>query len=385
MEMNAQMIPNQSSAAPQAPEYELKRNGSFLPGIEACRGIAALMVLFFHSSARLVDRQYFDFQSPALERWMRFGPTGVDLFFVISGFIIFYAHRNDIGNRKAVFPYFLRRILRIYPVYWAILFSMLVLYFIFPSAGEAYQRDFYIIFKSIFLLPDPLPPINNAAWTLRHEVLFYCLFSFFIFYPFWGRCIMVLWFFCLLAATVFELKFPASFFFYIKNIEFLLGVAAALFCSSISNRLAPWVVTVGTFLFLSVGIGRDVFPWLGEEPVQTVSLGIGSALIIGGLARMKYLNVPKILLYFGKISYPLYIIQPLSIPILCSLLFRLNAFISFSEWAVFISLVVGTIASAYFLHKCIEVPVLNYTRRRRHKWQSLPLQVKSIEGNEGLR
>ena len=85
-----------------------------LPSLEIGRGLAALAVVMFHANAgsRLVG-------GPDLH-WMRALEHGVDFFFVLSGFIIFAAHADDIGKRGQILPYLLKRGIRLFPLLWLV-------------------------------------------------------------------------------------------------------------------------------------------------------------------------------------------------------------------------------------------------------------------------
>ena len=82
--------------------------------IEAYRGIAATAVVVYHT-ARHFDKNY---GIPGLESVFQFGHAGVDLFFVISGFIILFVHFDDIGRPDRIGHYLSRRLTRLLPAYW---------------------------------------------------------------------------------------------------------------------------------------------------------------------------------------------------------------------------------------------------------------------------
>ena len=98
----------------------------FLPALEVTRGVAALLVLVFHAGIKLLDSEYFAFGPLPLVGPLYLGTRGVDIFFVLSGFIIFRAHRADMGRADRLKVYGLRRVLRIYLVYWAVLAPLLL-------------------------------------------------------------------------------------------------------------------------------------------------------------------------------------------------------------------------------------------------------------------
>ncbi len=80
--------------------------------IQAYRGFAALLVITFH--ANLMANEYF--ASTPLTEFFRFGHSGVPFFFVLSGFIIYFIHKNDIGVPNRASTYLKKRVIRIYPI-----------------------------------------------------------------------------------------------------------------------------------------------------------------------------------------------------------------------------------------------------------------------------
>lgn len=87
------------------------RKGSYLPSLQVCRGIAAILVAFVHATAQYERNMPVSF----LANWFTFGHSGVDFFFVLSGFIIWFIHSEDIGKPNRFKNFALKRLARIYP------------------------------------------------------------------------------------------------------------------------------------------------------------------------------------------------------------------------------------------------------------------------------
>ncbi len=133
--------------------------------LDALRGIACILVVFFH----------FNVNQPAAWHWVNLGVGGVDLFFMISGFVIFYSLEK---NHNAV-DFFVARFSRLYPAYWVAvsITSALVLL----NGGTIHLHDFLVnltMLQGYFGVED----IDGAYWTLGIELLF-LFFSDFAFYP----------------------------------------------------------------------------------------------------------------------------------------------------------------------------------------------------------
>ncbi|MFL5251667.1 MAG: acyltransferase family protein [Rhodopila sp.] len=101
-----------------------------------------------------------------------FGHAGVDFFFVLSGFIISYAHAADIGRPERSGRYAWRRITRIYPLYWVVT----AIEVMSPAPDAAARLAPGHVPRSL-LLPETGSPIVGVVWTLWSEMLFYLVFT----------------------------------------------------------------------------------------------------------------------------------------------------------------------------------------------------------------
>jgi peptidoglycan/LPS O-acetylase OafA/YrhL len=112
------------------------------------------------------------FKSPD---WLTtFGAAGVDIFFVISGFIMFYVSFPTDQAAASPVSFLVKRITRIYPFYWFCLALVLGLWSI--GLSRSLQLDADILVRSIFLFPSE-PQIIKVAWTLVYEMYFYVIFA----------------------------------------------------------------------------------------------------------------------------------------------------------------------------------------------------------------
>ncbi|MCA8888613.1 MAG: acyltransferase, partial [Parvularculaceae bacterium] len=147
-----------------------------LANIQALRGLAALMVLFAHVKEAEID---YGGAGVLLPHWLYMGVVGVDLFFLVSGFVMVHvasaAPRGVTAARRFAF----NRAARIYPLYWAVTLILLALY-----AGKyaLFQEatPFPNPVRTFLLLPDDHYPLLPVGWTLVHEMYFYAVFSVFI-------------------------------------------------------------------------------------------------------------------------------------------------------------------------------------------------------------
>src|SRR5688572_474363 len=101
--------PRDGTTGPPAPPRHLQN-------VQALRGAACLMVVVYHLQ---VWDAAFGNPTPVFREVRRFGFAGVDLFFVLSGFIITATNLRHVGRPAAVPGYLFRRLWRVYPTYWA--------------------------------------------------------------------------------------------------------------------------------------------------------------------------------------------------------------------------------------------------------------------------
>jgi exopolysaccharide production protein ExoZ len=134
--------------------------------IQYLRGLAALGVLLFHSSQRAGEA-------------FGAGAAGVDVFFVISGFIMW-----TVSARKATGPgdFLLRRAGRIAPLYWTVTLLVVGLDLLRPSLFPNMRLNLPHVIQSLLFLPhrDPtgaIAPVIVPGWTLNYEAFFYGVFA----------------------------------------------------------------------------------------------------------------------------------------------------------------------------------------------------------------
>lgn len=147
--------------------------------LQAARGIAALAVVLTHA-ALMHER---NFGAPFVGHLFSAGNVGVDFFFVLSGFIIYFVHQKDIATPRQVLSYAEKRFTRVYPMFWLITLPLVPAFFIGVGGQKAFDGDWWYVVNSLLLLPQDDLPILSVAWTLTHEVYFYLLFAFVIVFP----------------------------------------------------------------------------------------------------------------------------------------------------------------------------------------------------------
>ncbi len=141
--------------------------------IQALRAIAALLVVGAHFP-RLEAKL---FPNGFMHGFGTGGAIGVDLFFVISGFIMITTTWDGFGKSGAAGSFLTRRFLRIYPAYWVAFFTFVTIGVVFPAALFLGPVNAASVVTSIFLIPHAGGPLMFVAWSLEFEVYFYIVFA----------------------------------------------------------------------------------------------------------------------------------------------------------------------------------------------------------------
>lgn len=221
--------------------------GEKLIGIQFGRAVAAMLVVLYHGG-RMLPQYLGDIGSA---KYFTFGNAGVDFFFVLSGFIIYYVHRGDIDNPGRLGRYVFRRVTRIYPIYWVVTLLGIA---VFAAKRDWTDLAPAHVAASFLLIPEAQSPIVGVAWTLCHEMTFYVAFAALIYSRSVGLMVIGLW--ALLVALGVFAPHKEVFLHFLEDpyhIEFAFGVLAAHLTRANPNRTAPILAALGIVAFLIVG------------------------------------------------------------------------------------------------------------------------------------
>jgi peptidoglycan/LPS O-acetylase OafA/YrhL len=330
------------------------------------RALAALAVVYFHTTSEA-----------GLNLPFNIGAHGVDVFFVVSGFIIAY-----VGTRSPD-RFLLRRIIRIVPFYWAATLAIVGAAIVVPRALHSTRADVVQLACSLLFLPREtsyagLTPTLVLGWSLNYEMYFYVLFAAALALA--PRRAPLLCCFAIVAiATTIEIsgaRYP-SVRFYGRTIvfEFVFGVCVYYLLAA-AERQADWFR------------GRPLVRW------GLVAVACGSALVIGlvelhqgfGWPRVLVAGVPAFALVLavlllerlyavrtqsnlvflvGESSYILYLIHPY---VIYGLLRTMGAQATMLPWPATIGLVIALMfvatVTAIAIHLWFEKPMVTWLRRR---------------------
>ena len=274
-----------------------------LQSIQILRGFAALLVVIYHIRAMeaLAIANNGLTESPLLNGLVTNGYAGVDLFFVISGFIMVHVTTGVRAGVKSALDFLFARVTRIYPIWWIFAALMTAMFIVsnglgysggLEHASEGQPLTPYMI-KSFLLAPQPAHPVLGVGWTLVHEMYFYLVFTLFLLVPrrFWHWGLLV-WGAAIVSASFFGLTKPiagdiSALIFYPMTMEFIMGAAVGL---AVSGGLA-WrsgvVTLIGTLWLLASltfqGAEDDNLLMWG----RVVWFGLPCTLLVYGFATLE--------------------------------------------------------------------------------------------------
>ncbi len=341
--------------------------------IQLLRGIASLLVVLLHCSRNSIETLHQHF----FGNFFQFGGAGVDIFFVLSGFIITYTNLKFVGMPDHFNFFIKRRIVRIYPTYWIIISLFLLLQVMLPSFYKThFSFDIKNILSTFFLFPGHAM-VNGVSWTLSYEIFFYILFSLSFFIPAkkWSFYLAMLYavVIILLPASGYNFKNENSWLnllTYPMNVEFFMGVVAAVVIPKISQKTAMPLIITGIIIFLLNAILSNAnYVFVNSTFNRVIVFGIPAFLIITGLVKYELANKIKvytIFLLLGEASYSLYLIHLPLVAAAYKILFKFNVNDNIVIHCIIILIVFTVCYCGILFYKFVEKPIitkLNSLRR----------------------
>lgn len=340
--------------------------------IQYLRGIAALMVVWHHALALIPGTMDFIRLPP-------FGKSGVDIFFVISGFIMVAttADKPIIGRR-----FFELRIVRVVPLYWLATLAMMGTGLLVPAIFKTLKFDGVSVAKSLLFIPyDSLSwpgnvwPVLIPGWTLNFEMFFYALFAITLYLPKW-------------------------------RLSTLLGTLAGLVAvGSIVGRSGPLVTVYTSPMLLEFGLGawlahdwqrrspdNSLFGpiammWVGAlllvKPDSQIDLIVGALLLVAGALEPRIRDINnRLLLELGNASYSIYLTHLFALGILRAVWVRAWPQVSMGSSIVFMATALAWGAAAgWVCYKIIEKPMTRWLQtsiRRRSPIPAVDAQGQGV-------
>jgi len=329
-------------------------------GVQYLRGLAALAVVVDHTAASVASPKYFG--EPVLDGLLYRGASGVDLFFLISGFIITVVSLDgDWQPKVKIADFFWRRFKRILPLMWIAIISWAVLRYIGRGVFPLQP----------YLMAMVVSPVGNlepvGIWTLRHEFIFYTVFALTMLGPRWGRLVLVAW--CLSPLLLMGWEGPELLekIAYPVNVEFGAGVLVGL---AWLKRGAQFRISIEPFWLMVLGlIGLMLFGQLvdltfHELPKSLMAAAFCTPILLFGV----YVICPpgvvsSIGLALGNASYAIYLFHPHAISSVTGILGKVTP--QAPPGLVIVLVVVIATLAGYLAHLVVEKPILAFLLRSR--------------------
>jgi exopolysaccharide production protein ExoZ len=350
--------------------------GLKLNSIQYLRAVAAAAVVVSHAANSLLGHT-----SHLIN--LDYGAYGVDIFFVVSGFVMYYT-TFDTGIRPSTF--IIKRLVRIFPLYFILSTAMIALVVLSPTSFNQESPDVFSYFESVFFIPhwNPrlhnLEPIIGQGWTLNYEVFFYLLFaaSLFLRHRLNGIAVLPV----IGALVIFGRLHPLENPLYITYtsalmLEFCLGIVVAASFITPEKPSLRWPVALMVLLGVATAylyaFQTDSY---GSEAARPLFVGLPCALFVASLVAIERCGrLPHVafLALLGDASYSLYLVHGFVLGLARRLWRHFVAIDSLLSHALFITLILAaSVATALLVYRHLELNV-----GRRVTAALRPLQARS--------
>ena len=321
-------------------------------GIQALRFVAAMLVVLAHSTAMVNERMHLD-----MFKW-RAGWSGVDIFFVISGFVMAISSGGLMQRVNGWKIFITRRLIRIVPLYWVATTIKLVAILVLPSLALDSPLELWNTIASYLFIPTfddkslLAAPLLKVGWTLNYEMLFYAIFTMALLL---GKSPLKF------TATIFALAVAIN-IFSTPSVPFLYGFLEPILMEFVMGmlvaKLCMRVNTINAVLNIEARHGAKNFIDKFIQYISTTKVGaiIGAIAVLAsftimfncaeqpmwwrwaywGLPSMVIVTVvalsepalrkviPKLLATLGDSSYSLYLFHTFTVPLLGTLMLKLK-------------------------------------------------------------
>lgn len=332
-----------------------------LTNVQILRGLAAIWVVVYHA---LGQAESFGVANKVLAFVAGFGYFGVDIFFVLSGFVIYYSVYSKNITASAFFRCRLERIVPPYFILTAVLFvAMLVMPGLFRSMNASVDHFLRSVLYLSFTGYDF--PVLYIGWTLEYEMLFYVLASVALAFGVltFNRLPIIISALVVAGATFTMIGGSFSALRFLTNpiiLEFGFGFAiAAVF---LAKKIDGFNIAA---LFIAVlGVA------LVDPAHRAILAGLPSAallyvcLVLNHLVTLpRYVRAP--LSALGDASYSIYLVQVFSLPVIDKLLRLTHVEVTANSFVLLATSF--TILSGWAFFKLVEAPILGIFKVQRQR------------------
>jgi peptidoglycan/LPS O-acetylase OafA/YrhL len=294
------------------------------------------------------------------------GQIGVELFFVLSGFVIVVSSAKLFNEDVGWLVFLERRLVRVVPIYWIATSLKIVAILALPFMVDHVRLTWGTAISSYLFLPSrdlngDLYPILGVGWTLNCEMFFYALFTLSLFlrinvYRFVGLILGALAFGSILR----QHSWPApAFYLNSELLNFYFGMLIGRFC--LKSRRLPKSVAICLTVFGGIFILSFV-PAHGWA--EGLIKGIPCALIIWGVSSLEgkvLTRVPRIIYFLADASYATYLFHLLIAQAPPTIMVKLH----FNHpWISVLSSITVSLVAGAIIHRFVELPITVWLRDR---------------------
>ena len=329
--------------------------------IQALRGIAALLVLFHHS---LPHFKAMNISNIVFESIAKFGFLGVDIFFVISGFVMAKTTIGKPQNLNASVQFILKRFLRIFLGFWPIMLLALIYYYLF---NPSYLDNKEIVQSLLLVNANMFDLVIAPAWSLTYELYFYLIVAFVLLS---AKLKPQLLFGTFIVFIVFKIVYSTfgqnkllDFFFSALVLEFIAGYALFFYLDKLTNKNFMVVILLATIGFLYLAINFNIT----YGHMRVLTYGVFSLLIVWlfvSLEKNSILTLKGMFKSLGDSSYTLYLTHTVLLGMLYTI--GLRDYLVGVDFAMigFIIYLILIVTFSWVLYKVVELPL--YTTVKKH-------------------
>ncbi|OAI88731.1 hypothetical protein AYO36_00920 [Exiguobacterium sp. KKBO11] len=326
--------------------------------LDALRGLAAIAVVLYHYTTRISEiypnYSYSGFKFP-------YGNLGVQLFFLLSGFVIFLT----IKNKLSPIDFLKKRAIRLYPSYIICVMITYLLISTFGLVGREVSISHALINFSLMegFIPG-IKYVDGAYWSLTVEITFYIFIALLLYMGFMKYIFETL---CLWLAASFTL------FLLLEKTDYKL--LEILYQKTISNYSYLFIAGISFYFlsqkfswrYLALLLSTLIFQYMSSDFTTFIVVMILYLILWGAInQKLKFLS-NSLFVFLGNISYSLYLIHQ---NIGYIILLELNKLGISSHYIIVIPLITSILIS-YLITIYCEKPMMKYLKTKFLKEKQL--------------
>lgn len=321
--------------------------------IDSFRGIAALSVVLFHYTTNYRN----DYLLPFSEQYdFRYGFLGVELFFIISGFVIFMT----IEKIETTSEFLYKRFIRLFPIYWVCLLLSFMIVRIGGLTNRIVGYEDLLVNFTMFQALFGVKNVDGSYWSLFYELIFYIFIAFLILFRLkahW-QTICILWLIATIGINLGNIQsYTLNTILLLSNYNclFIIGICFYKLFSDKNSMLTHLIIfgALAAFLFFRTYQANAKY----EILIITSFILLFYSFVY---LDLKFLEL-EFFQFFGKISYVLYLIhQNIGYVIIKYMIASYNP----EHFYFLLVPLLIIIFLAYVIHKFIEKPLEKILKNR---------------------